>query len=302
MASSEDITNLALRRSIFYPAAEIYSNAPSGFWEFGPVGESLRRKLIDFWRREFVQKEGFVEIFGSQILPEPDFKASGHLTNFNDPIVQCKKCKSSFRADQLIAEKIHKIVPESLSIEELSKMIKKHEAECPKCKGREFTEVRKFNMMMKVDIGATGESTCYLRPETCQSIFLDFERLYKTSRQALPLGIAQAGISFRNEIAPRNTLLRAREFGQMEVEIFFNPKKASGFEKFSEVENSELNLMLSEDDGVKKVKAKDAVAREIVSSKMIAYYLAKWQLFWAKIGVPKEKMRIRKLADSVKTI
>jgi len=300
MASSEDITNLALRRSIFYPGAEIYSNSPSGFWEFGPTGEALRRKIIDFWRKEFVQKECFVEIYGSQILPEAVFKASGHLTNFTDPIVQCKKCKSTFRADQLIAEKIHKIVPESLSIDELSKMIKKHEVECPKCKGKEFTEVRKFNMMMKVDIGATGESTCYLRPETCQSIFLDFERVYKTSRQTLPLGIAQAGAAFRNEIAPRNTLLRAREFGQMEIEVFFNSKKANEFEKFSEIENSELNLMLSENEDVKKIKAKDAVAKKLVSSKMIAYYLIKWQAFWEKIGVPKEKMRFRKLANDEK--
>ncbi|MDO8647334.1 MAG: glycine--tRNA ligase [Candidatus Diapherotrites archaeon] len=300
MADSEDITNIALRRSIFYPAAEIYSNSPSGFWEFGPVGEAIRRKIIEFWRKEFVQKEGFVEIYGAQILPEAVFKASGHLTNFNDPIVQCKKCKALHRADQLIAEKIKEIVPESMSIEELSKLIKHHEVECPKCKSKEFTEVRKFNMMMKVDIGATGDIPCYLRPETCQSIFLDFERIYKTSRQTLPLGIAQAGCSFRNEIAPRNTLLRAREFGQMELEIFFNPKKANDFEKFSTIENNEINLMLSEKAGITPIKAKDAVEKKQVSSKMIAYYLAKWQMLWEKLGVPKEKMRFRKLADDEK--
>ena len=109
MADSEDITNIALRRSIFYPAAEIYSNSPSGFWEFGPVGEAIRRKIIEFWRKEFVQKEGFAEIYGAQILPEAVFKASGHLINFNDPVAQCKKCKSLHRADQLIAEKIKEL-------------------------------------------------------------------------------------------------------------------------------------------------------------------------------------------------
>ncbi|HIH33579.1 MAG TPA: glycine--tRNA ligase [Candidatus Diapherotrites archaeon] len=301
MADSEDITNLALRRNFFYPAAEIYSNAPSGFWEFGPSGEAMRRKLVEFWRKEFVQKEGFAEIFGSQILPEAVFKASGHLQNFNDPIAQCKKCKSLHRADQLIAEKISEIVPESLSIEELSKLIKKHEVQCPKCKGKDFTETKKFNMMMKVEIGATGESTCYLRPETCQSIFLDFARLYKTGRQQeLPFGIAQAGNSFRNEISPRNTLLRAREFGQMEVEIFFNPSNANEFEKFKEVESTELPIMLSEKAGVQKITAKQACEKKIIGSRMIAYYLAKWQLFWEKIGIPKEKMRFRKLADDEK--
>jgi len=300
MANSDDIANLALRRNFFYPSAEIYPNSPSGFWEFGPAGEAFRRKIIEFWRKEFVQKEGFSEIYGAQILPEAVFKASGHLTNFNDPIVQCKKCKSLHRADQLIAEKINGIVPESMDIEELSKLIKKHNVECPKCKGKDFAEVKKFNMMMKVDIGATGDIPCYLRPETCQSIFLDFDRIYKTSRQALPLGIAQAGTSFRNEIAPRNTLLRAREFGQMEIEIFFNPKKANEFEKFGEVENYSLQLMLSETAGITPLKAKDAVSKKAVSSKMIAYYLAKWQMLWEKIGIPREKMRFRKLADDEK--
>src|SRR3989344_7647133 len=105
MAASEELVNLALRRSMFYPAAEVYAGAPSGFWEFGPIGEKVRRKIIDLWRKELVEKEGFLEIFGSQILPEAVFRASGHLASFADPIVQCKKCKATHRADQLIAEK-----------------------------------------------------------------------------------------------------------------------------------------------------------------------------------------------------
>lgn len=295
--ASEDLINLALRRSIFYPSAEIYSNAPSGFWEFGPTGEAMRRKVIDFWRRELLQKENFLEIFGAQILPEAVFKASGHLENFNDPIVQCRKCASLYRADKLVMDSSKELVPESISTAELDALIKKHEVKCTKCKSRDFATVKKFNMMMSVSIGATGDVQCYLRPETCQSIFLDFDRIYKTCRAKLPLGIAQAGVSFRNEIAPRNTLLRAREFGQMEVEIFFNPKKINSIENWSEVAEYKLNLMQLGKE-IKAVSCADAVAKKIVSGQLIAYYLARVQQLYEKYGVPLQKMRLRELAEN----
>ena len=290
----EEIVNLALRRSLFYPAAEIYANSPGGFWDFGPDGHTIRRKVVELWRKEFVEKEGFFEIHGAQILPEPVFKASGHLENFNDPIVQCKKCDSLHRADKLIAEKINDIVPESLSTQELDALIEKHKVECPKCKGRNFEKVKKFNMMMKVDIGATGNQPCYLRPETCQTIFLDFQRIYKTMRKTLPIGISQAGASFRNEISPRNTLLRERELGQMETEIFFNPEKINEIEKFKEVENYKLNLMLLGKE-TNQFSCREAAEKRIVSGQLIAYYLARVQQLYGKYGIPVEKMRFREL-------
>ncbi|MDD5148528.1 MAG: glycine--tRNA ligase [Candidatus ainarchaeum sp.] len=293
----EEINNLALRRALYYPAAEIYSNSPSGFWEFADAGEKIRRKIVDLWRKELVEKEGFMEIFGAQILPEDVFKASGHLASFSDPIVQCKKCNSLHRADVLIADKTRGVVPESLATSELDALIRKHGIECPKCKGKEFHEVKKFNMMMKVDIGATGNQVSYLRPETCQSIFLDFKRVYRTMANSLPLGIAQAGSSFRNEIAPRNTLLRQREFGQMEIEIFFNPHRINEIENFSEVENFKLNLFLLKEKGVKKISCKEAVEKKLVSGKLIAYCLARVQEFYKKLNISEEKMRFRQLGN-----
>ncbi|MBI4053389.1 MAG: glycine--tRNA ligase [Candidatus Diapherotrites archaeon] len=293
--AKEELVNLALRRSLFYPAAEIYSSAPSGFWEFGPTGAAIRRKIVDLWRKRLVQKEGFLEIDGSQILPEDVFKASGHLESFNDPIVQCKKCNSLFRADRLIAEAINGLVAESLATAELDALIKKHSVECTKCKSREFSQVRKFNMMMKVDIGATGDNPCYLRPETCQSIFLDFPRMFKTMRGRLPLGIGQAGKSFRNEIAPRNTLLRAREFGQMEIEIFFDPDKINDIDGFSGAEGYKLNLCLVKDRKTHAISCRDAAEKKIVSGKLVAYYLARVQQFYFELGIPVEKMRFREL-------
>jgi len=291
----DEIVNLALRRSLFYPAAEIYANSPSGFWEFGPDGERIRRKIIGFWRRELVQKERFLEIHGSQILPEPVFRASGHLDSFNDPVVQCRKCHSLHRADELIASQAKKVVPESLSTPELDNLIKEHKVKCPKCSSTDFDKVKKFNMMMKVDIGATGNQPAYLRPETCQSIFLDFPRVYKTMRRNLPLGIVQAGASFRNEIAPRNTLLRERELGQMEVEVFFNPKKIDEAEKWGEVKDYRLNLWLLKTKKVEGISCGEAVKKKIVSGKLIAYYLARVQQLYEKFGVPVKIMRFREL-------
>ncbi|MDP2974467.1 MAG: glycine--tRNA ligase [Candidatus Diapherotrites archaeon] len=296
----DELINLALRRGLFFPAAEIYSSAPSGFFDFALEGEKIRRKIIDLWRKQLVEKEGMVEIFGAQILPEEVFKASGHLENFNDPIVQCRKCNSLHRADKLIAEKVEGIVPESLATSELDKLIEKHAVKCPKCGSNNFDEVRKFNMMMKVDIGATGKQAAYLRPETCQSIFCDFQRLYKTARQTLPLSIAQAGASFRNEIAPRNTLLREREIGQMEIEVFFNPEKINDVENFNEVENYKLNLLLFGKEKVNAVSCKDAVGKKIVSGKLIAYYLARLQQLYEAYGIAVGKMRFRQLGKDEK--
>jgi len=290
----EEIANLALRRSLFFPSAGIYSGSPSGFFDFGPDGETIRRKIIGLWRKQLVEREGFVEIFGSQILPEPVFKASGHLENFNDPILQCRKCNSLHRADKLIEGQSNGIVPESLSTKELDKLVKKHKVKCPKCKASDFSEAKKFNMMMKVDIGATGNKACYLRPETCQTIFLDFPRLLKTMRQNLPLGIAQAGKSFRNEISPRNTLIREREIGQMEVEVFFNPFKIDEIPNFKEVEKYKLNLMLL-GKKTKETSCKDAVSKKLVSGKLVAYLLARTQQLYQAFGIPASKMRFREL-------
>lgn len=306
MTQQDELLNLALRKSLFYPAAEIYAGAPSGFWEYGPVGSRIRNNLIQFWRDEFVHKEGFVEIFGSQTLPEGVFRASGHLENFNDPIVKCEKCNTMHRADKLIEEHVAKTkqemepISEGMPTAKMDALIKKGGIKCPKCGSNQFGLVRKFNMMMKLDVGATGNQTAYLRPESCQSIFCDFERVYKTSRGKLPLGIAQAGVVFRNEISPRNTLLRAREFGQMEIEIFFNPKKANEVENWDRVKSYKLHIMLDGKDKVEPVSCEDVIKKKIISSKLIAYYLAKWQQWVVKLGIPIENIRFRQLSAEEK--
>jgi len=292
----EQIIQLALERGFYFPSCEIYSDAQAGFWEYGPSGVGLKNKFIELWRREFVRRDRMLEIDGSQIMSQSVFIASGHLSSFVDPIATCKKCKSIFRADKLIFEITSIVVPESDELLEFDKVISDKNISCPKCKG-DFDKVKKFNMMFKVGIGPESE-TAYLRPETCQSIFVDFPRLFKTMRGKLPVGIAQIGKSFRNEISPRQSLLRLREFYQAEIEVFCNPNKLDDLEKFSEVENTEIRLMV--DDQIKKMTCKEALNAKILPNKLVAYYLGLLVEFYQKSGIDMSKSRFRKLTDKEK--
>ena len=292
----EQIIQLALERGFYFPSCEIYSDAQAGFWEYGPSGVGLKNKFIELWRREFVRRDRMLEIDGSQIMSQSVFIASGHLSSFVDPIATCKKCKSIFRADKLIFEITSIVVPESAELLEFDKVISDKNISCPKCKG-DFDKVKKFNMMFKVGIGPESE-TAYLRPETCQSIFVDFPRLFKTMRGKLPVGIAQIGKSFRNEISPRQSLLRLREFYQAEIEVFCNPNKLDDLEKFSEVENTEIRLMV--DDQIKKMTCKEALDAKILPNKLVAYYLGLLVEFYQKSGIDMSKSRFRKLTDKEK--
>lgn len=296
---SEKLIELASKRSIFYPSAEIYPNSPAGFWDYGPIGQAIRRKIIDVWRHELVQKENMLEIHGSQILPSKVFEGSGHLKSFADPIVQCTKCRRYERADRIISEKTGKNVPESAPIEKLNELIKKNKIKCPKCNS-ELGKVSKFNMMVEAIIGMENKKQdsklkTFLRPEACQSIFLNFARMVKTMRLKLPQGIAQAGSAFRNEISPRQAILRTIEFSQMEAEIFFDPARADQIENFDEVKDYKIRIMKAGKETIEEIKAQELAAKKIVPNKLIAYYLARTQQAWNKMGIPLEKMRFREV-------
>ncbi|MBN1644711.1 glycine--tRNA ligase [Candidatus Woesearchaeota archaeon] len=295
MSKYEDVVNLALRRSIFFPSSEIYPSAPAGMFDYGPYGASIKRKVVDIWRKELVQKENFLEIEGAQIMPVDVFKASGHLKSFNDPIVKCSKCNSIYRADKLLGEKTGKEFPEAMPVEEYDKEIKANNIKCPKCKGS-LNKTVLFNLMVKAELGIKSMVDCFLRPETCQSIFLDFSRLNKTMRIKLPVGISQVGRSFRNEISPRQTLLRSVEFSQMETEIFFDPDKIDVIENFDEVKDYEISIQRQGSHGVELISAGKLVEDKIVSGKLVAYYLARVQQLYEKYGIPLDSMRFREVS------
>lgn len=288
------VSELALRRGFFFPSAEIYPNTPAGFWDYGPLGVTLKEKIIDVWRRTIVKRDRMLEIDGAQIMPEGVFEASGHLRSFVDPLTECKRCRGIFRADRLIQEKTGRLVPEALSAEELDGLMEASEIRCPEC-GGSLSKVVKFNMMFRFAAGPKLDSKIGLRPETCQSIFLDFPRLYRTMRVRLPIGVAQVGRSFRNEISPRQGLIRLRELIQAEVEVFFNPKKVEEFEKFDGVRDRRLNFLLLGQDKETEMGAGEAVDREIVQNRLVAYYLVLLKEFYEELGIKPENIRFREL-------
>jgi len=292
----EDVMKLALERGFYFPSCEVYGDAHAGFWEYGPTGVGLKNKFLELWRRELIRRDGMLEIDGSQIMSKSVFEASGHLGSFSDPIIKCINCKSTFRADRTIADISNIEIPESADLIEFDKAIKENNIRCPKCKG-EFENTKKFNMMFRVGIGPEEEAA-YLRPETCQSIFVDFPRLYKIMRGKLPMGIAQVGKSFRNEIAPRQSLLRLREFYQAEIEVFCNPTKLDNVENFSEIQNTIIRLQT--DSEPIAMTCKEAVEKGVVPNKFVAYYLGILNEFYEKTGINIEKSRFRKLGEKEK--
>ncbi len=215
----EKLVSLAKRRGFVFQSSEIYGGI-NGFWDYGPVGVELRNNLKQFWWKKIVQlRDDVVGVDTSIICHPKTWEASGHIACFSDPMVDCKICKGRFRADQI--EAIACLKKPSLTVEQCA-VDKKGEGE--------LTEIRQFNLMFQTYVGALRDdsSVAYLRPETCQSIFTNFKNIQTVSRQKIPFGIAQIGKSFRNEITPRNFIFRSREFEQMEMEFFIEPKESEG--------------------------------------------------------------------------
>ncbi|MGC9058712.1 MAG: glycine--tRNA ligase, partial [Candidatus Nanoarchaeia archaeon] len=295
MSIYNKLTELALRRSIFFPAAELYGGH-AGYYEYGPIGAALKQNIISAWREHFVRKCQALEIDGVVSLPESVFIASGHLENFVDPIVECTKCKAIYRADKLLEEHTKKQIPENLPEAEFDKLISKNKLVCPACHGM-LGSVRKFNLMFCFPVGPKSEERACLRPETCQNIFIDFPRLYKTSRSNLPLTIAQVGRSFRDEISPRQGLIRQREFTQAEIEVFFNPKRTDLIQ-FEQCANYKLILQPIEENKSLQISVRDALAKKYIPNKLIGFYLAQLQQFYENLGL--KNFRLRQLSNEEK--
>ncbi len=290
----EDVMNVATRRGYLMRSAEAYPNVPAGFWDYGPLGVALKNRYVELWRKHLVKRDEMVEIDAVQIMPRAIFVASGHLSNFTDPIIECARCHSIYRPDKLIEEKLLHATPENLPDEKYDELLKENGIRCSKCKA-ELTGTKRFNMMFRLGIGPQGEEA-YLRPETCQGIFADLPYLFKTQRIKLPKGFAQMGKSFRNEIAPRQGVLRVREIYQAEIEVCFDPENVS-LPKFDVA--SDFLLSISKGD-VEPVftKVSEAISSGIIPSKLIGYYLYLIQSFYEQaVGIPKADIRLRTLTD-----
>lgn len=218
----EKIVSLCKRRGFIYQGSEIY-NGLAGTWDYGPLGVALRNNIKSLWWKQFVlDREDIFGVDAAILMNQKAWQASGHVSGFNDPMVEDLKTKKRYRADHLL-ESVGVDV-EGMSIEEMDKTIREKAIKSPD--GNEVGEVRKFNMMFKTHVGATEDedSISYLRPETAQGIFVNFKNVVDSFHPKMPFGIAQIGKAFRNEIAPRDFIFRNREFEQMEIEYFVNPK------------------------------------------------------------------------------
>ncbi|MFY9217062.1 MAG: glycine--tRNA ligase [Tepidanaerobacteraceae bacterium] len=218
------IVSLCKRRGFIFQGSEIYGGL-ANTWDYGPLGAELKRNVKDYWWKKVVHERDDVVGLDSAILMHPrTWQASGHLEGFNDALIDCKQCKSRFRADHLIEDSLNMKV-EGKSVQELTEIIHGNEIKCPTCGMVAWTEARVFNLMFKTFQGVTEDSSSivYLRPETAQGIFINFKNVLDSSRMKLPFGIAQIGKSFRNEITPGNFIFRTREFEQMELEFFVKP-------------------------------------------------------------------------------
>lgn len=230
MLPQEQIVNFLKNYGFIFPGSEIY-NGLANSWDYGPLGVLLKNNLKSLWWREFVTKNPQAVGLDSSILLNPNvWKTSGHVANFSDPLIDCKKCGQRFRADKLIEENCKNInVSESTSLAKLKEIIDENNIKCPCCGSKEWTDVRKFNLMFRTFQGVTEDSSSviYLRPETAQGIFINFSQIQRTTRLKLPFCVCQIGKAFRNEITPGNFIFRTREFEQMEIEYFCKPEQSA---------------------------------------------------------------------------
>ncbi len=293
MVNIEEMSVYCKKKGFVFLNSEIYGGQ-SGFWDFGPVGVELKNNIKQELWKTFVQsRDDVVGIDGAIITHPKVWVASGHVGSFTDFLLDCKKCKSRFRADLLI-EDITGISIEGIKLEEIEGLLEKHQIKCPQCKG-EFASPKRFNLMLKTHVGPIEDdaSVSYLRPETAQLIFANMRAVVETARLKLPFGIAQSGKAFRNEISPRDFLFRSREFEQFEIEYFVHPEKKKICPFFKEVEDLEVNVMLSNEKEMRKTTFKKLVLEGNFTTEWHAYWLGAYYRFFTNLGIKQRNLRLR---------
>lgn len=272
---------LAKRRGFIYPSFEIYGGC-AGFYDYGPLGSQLKQNIENLWRNYYLLKDNCIEIITPTITVYDVLKASGHVDEFTDLTVDCKKCKQSFKLEGLIgAEK------------DLEKAAAEGKAKCPNCKSV-LKDPYPVNLMFQTKIGVGNTRDAFMRPETAQGIFTNFHLLYRYAREKLPFGVIQVGKGYRNEISPRQGTLRQREFNMAEAEVFFDPENKK-HKEFDNVKKNKLYLY----DNVKdmKITMEEAVEKGVVNNEALAYYMFLTQDFLLTAGADPKKFRFRKHAD-----
>lgn len=296
MTKLEEITSYCKRRGLVFPTASIYGEY-AGFFDYGPIGVELVNNIKNEWWKEFVHKrEDVIGIDGSIITHPRVWEASGHVATFTDPLTECSKCHKRWRADHVIEDELNQQA-EGLSNKELTKIMQKEGLKCPKCKGR-LLPVSEFAQMFTTNVGPVENSTAFLRPETAQSIFVNYKPIMDSTRMQPPFGIAQIGKAFRNEISPRNFLFRLREFEQMEIEYLVLKKDLKKCHYYNKVKDLEINALLGgmEEKGImkaEKMKISEALSKGLFTTEWHAYWTGVFYKWFINLGINPENLRVR---------
>ncbi|MBR2255216.1 MAG: glycine--tRNA ligase [Candidatus Methanomethylophilaceae archaeon] len=280
--------SLCKRRGFIWPSFELYGGV-AGMYDYGPLGCALRNNIVDVWRSIYKGREGFVEIDSETVGPREIFKASGHVDEFADLITYCKECQAPFRADHMVKEFYDN--PDVLTPKQLEEAFVKHNIRCLEC-GGELGPVEEFNLMFKTTIGPGSARVGYLRPETAQGIFVNFPNLYRYNREKLPLGVIQTGRSYRNEIAPRQGMIRMREFNQMEVELFVDPEDKD-WARFPDIAGEYIDLLPNTGDETIRITVGEAVEKGIIANKVLAYFVYTTKQLLTRLGIDPARLRFR---------
>ncbi|PLW80791.1 glycine--tRNA ligase [Candidatus Woesearchaeota archaeon] len=295
--STDEMAAFCKRKGFVFPNSEIYGSF-AGFFDYGPLGVELKNNLKNhYWKRFIQDRDDVVGIDGSIISHPTVWKASGHADHFDDPMVDCMKCKARSRADHVISDATD-LQTDGMSLDEVNETIKSEGINCPHCGGT-FGPAQTFNLMFTTQVGPVSnkDSLAYLRPETAQLIFADYKQVVETSRVKLPFGIAQVGKAFRNEISPRNFLFRCREFEQSEIEFFIHPEKTNECPEYDNIKDMKIQIITAknQDAGENHITTtfKQLVDDKIIKSTWHAYWLAEFYTWFLDLGVNKENLRLR---------
>jgi len=289
------VNELARRRGFYWQSFEVYGGV-GGFVTYGPLGARLKQNIEGKLREIFVNKIGILEMESSIIAPGKVFEASGHVDHFKEPMVECSNCHKRFRADHLLEEyaKVSCTEAEKMSLAEIKNAIEQNNILCPECGGT-FNAPQQFLTMFETTIGPYSGAMGYGRPEAAQGIFVEFNRLYAAAREKLPFGVIQIGHALRNEISPRQGLIRLREFTIADLEFFFDPEDPKCC-LLKDVENETLRLLLAEkrlkgSEETVEITVKEALSKKIILAEWQAFFMAIAKKLLVEIGVPAEKQR-----------
>ncbi|NVM36119.1 MAG: glycine--tRNA ligase [Candidatus Lokiarchaeota archaeon] len=292
--SIETFNSLLKRRGFIWgPSPEIYGGF-AGFYSYGPAGTALKNNILDIFRRE-CRYFGFGEVECPTIIPRIVWEASGHLERFADPVLRCNKCKTLYRADKFLQDNLPDQVIDGLSFKEMEKLIEKSILTCPKC-DIPFERIEEYNLMLKTTVG--NNTIAYLRPETATTTYLLFNRLIQDARRQYPIKIFQFGKAYRNEISPRQGVLRMRAFDQLELQIFISKEMEMEFEDYKEIKSKKLPLLdwKLQEKGINKInliRLDNAIKKRILQKPAFAYCLYLGYHLTKILGIPEPLIRFR---------